>query len=45
MRHLIAFGFAFALFASFDAHAESPELALAGVYEEGVALDDYWVSE
>lgn len=25
--------------------AESPPLALAGVYEEGVKLEDYWVSE
>ena len=45
MRHLIAFWFSFTLFAAFNAHAEPPELALAGVYEEGVALDDYWVSE
>ncbi|MFN2360628.1 MAG: DNA ligase [Marinobacter sp.] len=27
------------------AHADPPDLALAGVYEEGVPLDDYWVSE
>ena len=45
MRRLIPFWFAFALFTAFNAHAEPPELALAGVYEEGVALDDYWVSE
>lgn len=45
MRHLIPFWFAFALFAAANAYAEPPELALAGVYEEGVALDDYWVSE
>ena len=45
MRRLIAFWFVFALVAAFNAHAEPPELALAGVYEEGVALNDYWVSE
>lgn len=45
MRRLIPFWFAFALSTAFNAHAEPPELALAGVYEEGVALDDYWVSE
>jgi len=45
MRRLIAFWFVFALVAAFNAHAERPELALAGVYEEGVALNDYWVSE
>ena len=45
MRRLIPFWFAFALFTAFNAYAEPPELALAGVYEEGVALDDYWVSE
>ncbi|KPP97389.1 DNA ligase [Marinobacter sp. HL-58] len=33
------------LFALSIAHADPPDLALAGVYEEGVALDDYWVSE
>lgn len=45
MRRLIAFWFVFALVAAFNAHAKPPELALAGVYEEGVALNDYWVSE
>jgi len=45
MRRLIPFWFAFALFTAFNAYAEPPELALAGVYDEGVALDDYWVSE
>jgi len=45
MRHLIPFWFVIALFAAAHAHAEPPELALAGVYEKGVALDDYWVSE
>ena len=45
MRRLIPFWFAFALSTAFNAHAEPPELALAGVYEEGVALDEDWVSE
>jgi len=27
------------------AHAEPPSLALAGVYEKGIDLEDYWVSE
>ena len=45
MRRLIPSWFAFALFTAFNAHAESPELSLAGVYEKGVALEDYWVSE
>jgi DNA ligase-1 len=46
MRFLIAFFAAFAI----ASHApvvlsETPPLALAGVYEEGVDLDGYWVSE
>ncbi|MDF0752639.1 DNA ligase [Marinobacter sp. 71-i] len=45
MRRLILLWFAFVLAATPCAYAEPPELALAGVYEEGVALDDYWVSE
>lgn len=46
MRRLILLWFAIVLGATPSAaYAEAPELALAGVYEEGVVLDDYWVSE
>jgi len=46
MRYLIKLWCAVVLAATpVVAWAEPPELALAGVYEEGVALDDYWVSE
>lgn len=45
MRKLIPFWLAFTLFAAPCVYAEPPELALAGVYQKGVALDDYWVSE
>jgi DNA ligase-1 len=45
MRYLILFCFTAVLFTVPVAHAEPPDLALAGVYEEGVVLDNYWVSE
>ncbi|MFO7994425.1 MAG: DNA ligase [Marinobacter sp.] len=45
MKLLIFLCFAFALVGTPCGGAEEPELSLAGVYEEGVALDDYWVSE
>lgn len=45
MRRLILLWFTFVLGATSCAYAETPELALAGVYEEGVALEGYWVSE
>lgn len=45
MQLLIFLWFAFALATAPCVRAEAPELALAGVYEEGIALKDYWVSE
>lgn len=45
MQLLIFLWFASALVAAPCVRAEAPELALAGVYGEGVTLKDYWVSE
>lgn len=45
MRLLILLGFAFALVAMPYVRADTPKLALAGVYEKGVDLDEYWASE
>ena len=46
MRSLIAFFAAFAIFSHTPVVlSDTPPLALAGVYEEGVDLEAYWVSE
>lgn len=45
MKFLILVWFASTLVVAPCVHAEEPELALASVYEDGVALEDYWVSE
>ncbi|MCL7942988.1 DNA ligase [Marinobacter sp. ATCH36] len=45
MRYLSLLCVTAILFGLPFAHAEPPDLVLAGVYEEGVVLEDYWVSE
>ncbi len=46
MRYATAFvAILFIFTLTSTAHSEPPALALAGVYEEGVDLQDYWVSE